>query len=88
MWIDDAVQGVKDLGKIFSQTGQLLGTFFRQFGSDGENALARLANTMTRWNTAVKQSAGSGGLRQFSEAVQRISGKGLELLHAAFYSCS
>lgn len=84
MWIDDAVQGVKDLGKIFSQTGQLLGTFFRQFGSDGENALARLANTMTRWNTAVKQSAGSGGLRQFSEAVQRISGKGLELLHGAF----
>ena len=39
---------------------------------------------MTRWNNAVKQSASSGGLRQFSEAVQRISGKGLELLHGAF----
>ena len=24
MWIDDAIQGVKDLGRIFSQTGQLL----------------------------------------------------------------
>ena len=39
---------------------------------------------MTRWNNAVKQSAQSGGLRTFSNAVQRISGKGLELLHGAF----
>lgn len=84
MWMNDAITGIKDLGRVLGSTGKLLGTFFRMLGSDGENALARLANTMDRWNKAVQISAQQGGLRAFSNAVQRFNAKGMDLIYHAF----
>lgn len=79
-WITDGIQGFKDLGTALAATGSLIGTFFRAFGGNGDNALERFAATMTRLRDSTKMSAETGGLKTFVETVERLGSTTIEAL--------
>lgn len=72
-WILDGIQGFKDLASIIGSTGSIIGSFFRAFGSNGENALSRAANAMRDFAQSTKESAAGGGLKTVTDALHRMS---------------
>lgn len=83
-WIDESIQGFKDLGTVLSNLGSMAKTIFTAFGASGENALARAAAATERWAVALDKSAESGAVRTLIDFLQRISGTAIEVLTVAF----
>lgn len=82
-WIKDSVEGTKDLGRILTSTGSIIGSVFRSIGGDGSNALERSAKAMGRWSEKVKESGETGGLREFMDSFGSIGDSGLQAIKSA-----
>lgn len=83
-WIRDGIQGFKDFVSVISDLGKTIGTIFRAFGADGENALARMRKGAENLNKTMEQSAKTGSLRTIAESLDRMSSAALVALVTAF----
>lgn len=54
VWMEEGVEGIKDLGRTIRDVTAGIGSMFRAFGGDGENALARLAAAAERFRAAME----------------------------------
>lgn len=80
-WMKDAVQGVKDLWSGLKDAAKALWALLTLFQTDtGENALARFADMMERFNKAVQESKAGGLLKEIGDAVKQMGTEKIEQL--------
>lgn len=80
-YMDDALQGAKDLVKGTYDLIRALGKLLTLFATDtGENALSRYADAMERFNHWVDKSKADGVLRRIGDAVKGMGFERLESL--------
>ncbi len=72
-WIEDSVQGFKDLGSVISDVGGAVKDIFEAFGGDGSDALQRLAEGAEKMRTAVSGSLDGGTLGEIVSQLQDTS---------------
>ena len=84
-WMQESWRGIKDLTKgtvdLIKATGTLLTLFADR---SGENALARFAAAMKKFNDTVTKSAASGTLKEIGDAVRGMGSESLEKFKKVF----
>lgn len=81
--IYESIQGFKDLVSIIVDSGAIVATFFTGFGSEGENALARLAKGADNLRAKLEASASGGTFDEVTNALQRMSEQTFDTLGIA-----
>lgn len=84
-WIDDAVQGFKDLGHIVSNIGAIVKDIFSKFSVSGQGALATVAAMTDKWR-AFLTGAGTGSqvIDQVVQSLKNIHADYIDVLKYAF----
>lgn len=77
-WIDDGIQGFKDLGVTIANLGRMVATVFGAFGSTGENALSRMRSATEGWVSSLKNSTKEGGA--FAAVIEHMGRTGSMVL--------
>ena len=86
-WMEEAVQGVKDLWNGLKDAAKALWTLLTLFATDtGDNALERFANSMKKFNDMVQKSAAGGVLKQIGDAVKSMGTDKIKELWDVFKS--
>lgn len=76
-WIDDAIQGFRDLWAILKNTGDAIGNVFRAFtgSGGGQNALATLRDMTESFKNMTDPASQTGQqIKEFVGALKEISG--------------
>lgn len=79
-WMEDGIQGFRDLYRAIRDTSVAVGTLFRGFGGDGEDALARMAKGAANFRRAMEGATGGGGsgfsdfVHGMERSTERMSG--------------
>lgn len=80
-WMQEGVQGAKDLASGLWDAVKAVWTILTAFSDrSGDNALARFADSMERFNEAVQESARSGFLKELADGVRGLGTEKLEQL--------
>lgn len=84
-YMDDALQGAKDLVRGTLDLGKALGTLLTLFATDtGDNALERYAKSMEKFNNWANKSKAEGVLKKIADAVKNMGTERLDKLIATF----
>lgn len=70
-WMEDGIQGFRDLWRTIRDVSVAMGTMFRGFGGEGENALARMAKGAANFRRTMEGATG-GGSNGFSTFVEHM----------------
>lgn len=80
-WMENAVQGAKDLANGLWDLTKALWTILTMFANDsGDNALERFADSMEKFNAAVEKSAATGFIKSFGDAVRGLGTEKIDRL--------
>lgn len=80
-WMQNAVQGAKDLANGLWDLTKALWTILTMFANDsGDNALERFADSMEKFNNAVEKSAATGFIKSFGDAVRGLGTEKIDRL--------
>lgn len=82
-WIDQGIQGFRDLGGSLVSIGSAFKSIFQAFGVSGDNALARLKKGADSFRDSMAKSASDGSLKAIAGALSRMSDTGLKAVEAA-----
>lgn len=82
-WMEDGIQGFRDLGSTIKDTGSAFATIFQAFGANGDNALERLAAGAEKFRAAIERSSQGGGLDTVAASLERMSSVSMEVISTA-----
>lgn len=72
-WMENAVRGAKDLARGLVDLSKGLWTILTMFSDrSGDDVLAQFADSMERFNKSVKESAATGFIKSFGDAVRNL----------------
>lgn len=81
-WIDDGIQGWRDLGSIIADTGRVIDKFFDTLGVNGDDALGRMATNLDKFVESMNRSADGGGLEKFADHIDHMADISLDMIIA------
>lgn len=84
-WMEEGVEGIKDVGRTIRDTTKGLSALFGALGGDGDNALERLANGAAKFRKAMETgSEGAGGFGVIVSNLGDITQRALDLIKVAW----
>lgn len=85
-WIQDGLDGFRDLGTSIRDTSVAFATIFKAFGSNGDNALERMAAGAAKFRAAMDKSAQGGGLDTVASSLERMANTSMDVITVALNS--
>lgn len=82
-WIDDGIQGFRDLFSAVGSVGQGMHALFEALGGDGANSLERLAAAAEKFETYMTRSAQNGTVKDIADRLKDMGSNTFDLLRNA-----